>query len=78
VATSTERTESGSSGPDSARICARASTVYGGILADDFSADAMVEELGTRWEIARNYFKRHAAFSARSQAVSPSWLEKPA
>ncbi|WP_058620756.1 MmgE/PrpD family protein [Methylobacterium indicum] len=36
-------------------------TVYGGILADDFSADAMVEELGTRWEIARNYFKRHAA-----------------
>lgn len=36
-------------------------TVYGGILADDFSADAMVEDLGVRWEIARNYFKRHAA-----------------
>ncbi|RVU14361.1 MmgE/PrpD family protein [Methylobacterium oryzihabitans] len=36
-------------------------TVYGGILADDFSPDAMVEELGSRWEIARNYFKRHAA-----------------
>ncbi|MFH6781004.1 MULTISPECIES: MmgE/PrpD family protein [Methylobacterium] len=36
-------------------------TVYGGILANDFSADAMVEDLGVRWEIARNYFKRHAA-----------------
>lgn len=36
-------------------------TVYGGILAEDFSADAMVVDLGTRWEIARNYFKRHAA-----------------
>lgn len=36
-------------------------TVYGGIVADDFSADAMLEDLGTRWEIARNYFKMHAA-----------------
>ncbi len=35
--------------------------VYGGIIAEDFSQPAMTEELGTRWEIARNYFKRHAA-----------------
>ncbi len=37
------------------------STVYGGIVADDFSPDAMLENLGVRWEIARNYFKMHAA-----------------
>ena len=36
-------------------------TVYGTVIATDFQPDAMVEELGTRWEIARNYFKRHAA-----------------
>nr|WP_086491924.1 MmgE/PrpD family protein [Novosphingobium panipatense] len=36
-------------------------TVYGGIVAEDFSPDAMVEDLGKRWEIARNYFKMHAA-----------------
>lgn len=35
--------------------------VYGGIAADDFMPEAMIAELGTRWEIARNYFKRHAA-----------------
>ncbi|MCZ8105349.1 MAG: MmgE/PrpD family protein [Burkholderiales bacterium] len=36
-------------------------TVYGAVIADDFRPDAMTLELGTRWEIARNYFKRHAA-----------------
>ncbi|GJD52110.1 hypothetical protein OPKNFCMD_4872 [Methylobacterium crusticola] len=36
-------------------------TVYGSVIAEDFSAAAMTEELGRRWEIARNYFKRHAA-----------------
>ena len=36
-------------------------TVYGTVIATDFQPDAMVEDLGTRWEIARNYFKRHAA-----------------
>ncbi len=36
-------------------------SVYGGIAADDWRADEMVRDLGTRWEIARNYFKRHAA-----------------
>lgn len=35
-------------------------TVYGTVIADDFRPDAMVAELGTRWELARNYFKRHA------------------
>jgi 2-methylcitrate dehydratase PrpD len=35
--------------------------VYGGIIAEDFRPEEMVEHLGTRWEIARNYFKRHAA-----------------
>lgn len=36
-------------------------SVYGGIAADDWQPDEMVRELGERWEIARNYFKRHAA-----------------
>ncbi|MBM6581046.1 MmgE/PrpD family protein [Microvirga sp. BT689] len=36
-------------------------TVYGTVIADQFRPDEMVLELGERWEIARNYFKRHAA-----------------
>jgi 2-methylcitrate dehydratase PrpD len=36
-------------------------TVYGTVIATDFRPEAMTEELGRRWEIARNYFKRHAA-----------------
>jgi 2-methylcitrate dehydratase PrpD len=36
-------------------------SVFGGIVADDWRPDDMTRELGTRWEIARNYFKRHAA-----------------
>jgi 2-methylcitrate dehydratase PrpD len=36
-------------------------SVYGGIAADDWQPAQMVNELGERWEIARNYFKRHAA-----------------
>ncbi|MEJ1158974.1 MmgE/PrpD family protein [Prosthecomicrobium sp. N25] len=35
--------------------------VYGGIAADDWRPEEMTRDLGTRWEIARNYFKRHAA-----------------
>lgn len=36
-------------------------TVYDTVAATDFRPEAMTEGLGTRWEIARNYFKRHAA-----------------
>ncbi len=36
-------------------------TVYDTIIAERFQPAEMVAELGTRWEIARNYFKRHAA-----------------
>ena len=36
-------------------------TVYGTVIADNFRPEEMVLELGERWEIARNYFKRHAA-----------------
>ena len=36
-------------------------TVFGTVAADDFRPSEMTHELGTRWEIARNYFKRHAA-----------------
>jgi 2-methylcitrate dehydratase PrpD len=36
-------------------------TVFGHVSASDFRPDEMVAELGTRWEVARNYFKRHAA-----------------
>jgi 2-methylcitrate dehydratase PrpD len=35
-------------------------TVYGTVIADDWKPELMVEALGQRWEIARNYFKRHA------------------
>jgi 2-methylcitrate dehydratase PrpD len=36
------------------------STVYGTVIADDWRPDEMVRDLGVHWEIARNYFKRHA------------------
>ena len=36
-------------------------SVYGGIAADQWTPSEMTAEIGTRWEIARNYFKRHAA-----------------
>ena len=35
-------------------------TVYGAVISETFDRAAMTEELGTRWEIGRNYFKRHA------------------
>ena len=35
-------------------------TVYGSVVSDSFDGKAMVEGLGQRFEIARNYFKRHA------------------
>jgi 2-methylcitrate dehydratase PrpD len=36
------------------------STVYGSVVSDTFSQEIMTEELGRRFEIARNYFKMHA------------------
>lgn len=35
-------------------------TVYGSVIAEDWRPEEMTAELGARWEIARNYFKRHA------------------
>jgi 2-methylcitrate dehydratase PrpD len=35
-------------------------TIYGTVIADDFRPEIMTDALGRRWEIARNYFKRHA------------------
>jgi 2-methylcitrate dehydratase PrpD len=36
-------------------------TIYGTVIADRFQPDEMIAALGSRWEITRNYFKRHAA-----------------
>lgn len=36
-------------------------TIYGTVIADQFQPEEMIADLGSRWEIARNYFKRHAA-----------------
>ena len=36
-------------------------SVWGSVVSDRFEPQVMVEALGQRWEIARNYFKRHAA-----------------
>jgi 2-methylcitrate dehydratase PrpD len=36
-------------------------TVYSTVLGDAFQPDEMVAGIGQRWEIERNYFKRHAA-----------------
>ena len=35
-------------------------TVYGSVISETFDRQAMTLELGERYEIARNYFKRHA------------------
>jgi 2-methylcitrate dehydratase PrpD len=36
-------------------------SVFGGIAAEDWRPAEMTADLGARWEIARNYFKLHAA-----------------
>lgn len=36
-------------------------SVYNGIAAKHWTPSEMTAEMGERWEIARNYFKRHAA-----------------
>lgn len=35
-------------------------TIYGSVISETFDHAAMIEKLGERYEIARNYFKRHA------------------
>ncbi|MBE0548053.1 MAG: MmgE/PrpD family protein [Rubrivivax sp.] len=35
-------------------------SVYGGIIATGFDWHRMLQDLGTRWEMLRNYFKLHA------------------
>ena len=35
-------------------------TIWGKVLSDSWCAAALTDELGQRWEISRNYFKRHA------------------
>ncbi|MBM3525038.1 MAG: MmgE/PrpD family protein, partial [Alphaproteobacteria bacterium] len=35
-------------------------TVFGRVAGQGFRPEAMLEQLGSRWEVARNYFKRHA------------------
>ncbi len=35
-------------------------TVYGSVIAEDYQPGEMVADLGIRYEITRNYFKRHA------------------
>ena len=36
------------------------STVWGTVISTEWKPEEMTRELGSRWEIARNYFKRHA------------------
>ena len=36
------------------------STVWGKVLSDSWQPLALIDELGERWEITRNYFKHHA------------------
>ena len=36
-------------------------TIFGSVAAENFQPQEMIDDLGARWEIARNYFKRHAA-----------------
>jgi len=35
-------------------------SVYGDVVSDSFSPETMVEQLGSRYEITRNYFKQYA------------------
>lgn len=34
--------------------------VFGKVLSDSFDVEAMTDELGSRWEVLRNYFKMHS------------------
>ncbi|MCZ6605488.1 MAG: MmgE/PrpD family protein [Alphaproteobacteria bacterium] len=63
-------------------------TIYGKVVSDNFVPEEMTKELGQRWEIARNYFKRHAccrynhatldalADIARERDIQPEQVER--
>lgn len=34
--------------------------VYGNVVSESFNPEAVVEDLGQRWEVTRNYFKMHS------------------
>jgi 2-methylcitrate dehydratase PrpD len=36
------------------------STIWGTVISTEWQPEELTRELGTRWEIARNYFKRHS------------------
>ncbi|MEM9249044.1 MAG: MmgE/PrpD family protein [Pseudomonadota bacterium] len=36
------------------------SQVFGQVVSDGFAEEALTDQLGTRWEVDRNYFKMHA------------------
>jgi 2-methylcitrate dehydratase PrpD len=53
-------------------------SVYGAVLAENFNPESLTEQLGSRFEIQRNYFKRHAAcrYTHAALDVLQSLLEK--
>lgn len=64
-------------------------SVFDGIAADGFSWERMLDELGHRWEIERNYFKVHACcrfnhatldaladcLEHTPEPIAPAWIE---
>ena len=44
-------------------------TVFGSVVSDTFDEEQMTAELGTRYEIARNYFKRYACCRYNHSAI---------
>lgn len=44
-------------------------TIYNTVIADQWDPQEMIRDLGSRWEIARNYFKRHACCRYNHAAV---------
>jgi len=44
-------------------------SVFGTVVSDTFSPEVMTRDLGTRFEITRNYFKRHACIRANQATL---------
>ena len=49
-------------------------SVYGGVVSDSFDPRAMVEELGSRYEVARNYFKQYACCRYNHSSLDAVYL----